>query len=62
MENESEYKEAITKVENGLNDGGSDGCGLMVESMKHAEVKSIVGGTTVIQGATTESESTLIPY
>ena len=55
---ESEYKEAITKVENGLNDGGSDGCGLMVESMKHAEVKSIVGGTTVIQGATTESEST----
>ena len=55
---ESEYKDAITKVENGLNDGGSDGCGLMVESMKHAEVKSIVGGTTVIQGATTESEST----
>jgi len=55
---ETAYKNAITKVENGVNDGGSDGCGLMVESMKHAEVKSIVGGTTVIQGATTESEST----
>ncbi len=55
---ESGYKDAVTKVENGLNDGGSDGCGLMVESMKHAEVKSIVGGTTVIQGATDESEST----
>lgn len=55
---ETAYKNAITKVENGLNDGGSDGCSLMVESMKHAEVKSIVGGTTVIQGATSENEAT----
>jgi len=55
---ENAYKNAITKVENGLNDGGSDGCSLMVESMKHAEVKSIVGGTTVIQGATSENEAT----
>jgi 5-methylthioadenosine/S-adenosylhomocysteine deaminase len=55
---ETAYKNAITKVENGLNDGGSDGCSLMAESMKHAEVKSIVGGTTVIQGATNEYEST----
>ena len=54
---ETAYKNAITKVENGLNDGGSDGCSLMVESMKHAEVKSIVGGTTVIQGATSENEA-----
>ncbi|MFL2977709.1 MAG: hypothetical protein DBX05_00100 [Candidatus Poseidoniales archaeon] len=54
----NDYKNAITKVENGLNDGGSDGCGLMVDSMKHAEVKSIVGGTTAIQGSTSESEET----
>ena len=54
---ETAYKNEITKVENGLNDGGSDGCSLMVESMKHAEVKSIVGGTTVIQGATSENEA-----
>ena len=53
----TDYKNAITKVENGLNDGGSDGCGLMIDSMKHAEVKSIVGGTTAIQGSTSESES-----
>ena len=52
----TDYKNAITKVENGLNDGGSDGCGLMIDSMKHAEVKSIVGGTTAIQGSTSESE------
>ena len=48
---ESFYSPAITQVENGLNDGGSVGCDLMVESMKFAEVRSIAGGTTTIQGA-----------
>ena len=55
---EDYYKDSITIVENGVNDGGSDGCDLISEAMKFAEVRSISGGTTAIQGSTSQDTAT----
>ena len=55
---EEAYKDAVSRVKSHVTSGGSAGCDLNPEGMKFAELRSLAGGTTAIQGSSTSDTDT----